>query len=249
MSFDKYHLMRDEEYQRLRQKQVQSYNPELRILTRLDDEMKDIIADTSVPVDVKLSILNQVKAQMKDVKSSVAKAVPPPPSVVVPKPTVVEPEQEEEEYGEEDFYDASQDEVFDSRVLTGITAKTQKSKARGLLKLIQANPNVISKNENNELVVHGKAIPGSNYVDLFNSLYTSHVPGSSPEGATGHTHFLKALSKLNVPTSLISRNAQTEKLMQLRHTSPSTTSSSKHQIGKGLMPPGNRHRMITLYRV
>jgi len=290
MSFDKYHLMRDEEYQRLRQKQVQAYNPELRLLTRLDDDMNEILNDSSVPVDAKMRIFDHIKQRFKDVKSS-TKA--PTASIVekthVAQPLEVVPEEDEQlehedeqlekegdEGGDEDKYQMppppQKQKVMDDEVLKGVPANRQ-IKASNLLKMIQEHPDIISINNKNEIVLHGKTLRGSNYIDLFQSLYTHHVAQDSPAGNYGHTQFLKALNAINVPGGLISSNTQYNKLVELKkHTptrpedfssgndspskfadaqanpAPHSLKSVKTMGGKGL-PPGKRQRMMTLYRI
>jgi len=305
MSFDKYHLLRDEEYQRLRQKQVQSYNPELRILTRLDDDMKEILNDNSVPVDAKLRIFNEIQQRIKDIKSSNQLN----PSIAAAKvaadtqtEVLVEPQLQEMGVGEDavaarQFQDVGVgpdapryhdigvggDEVvekapaaaaaaapiepkntaFDKIVLKYVPDNT-KTKATQFLSFIQDRPDVICKNEKNEIVIKGKVIRGSNYIDLYKSMFSSHVSGSSPEGAVGHSQFLNALLDINIPESSISNSKQREKLIQLKKSKspsreefqnasdnlPGTPVTTAKQKGEGLnRPPGKHPRILKLYHI
>ena len=252
MSFDKLHLMRDEEYKRLRQKQVQSYNPELRLLTKLDDDMNEILNDTTVPVDVKMRIYDHIRDRFKDVKA--ASKVAPRHKIETIK-EVEEPvteEEEEEEEVEPDY------QPMEADVLTGVS-KLKKPKAKTLLKMIQANPDIIAINKKNEIVLHGEPVEGSNYFDLVHSLYDNRVAGDSPSGNLGHTKFLKALRDINVPSSLISTSIQNQKLSKLKHHSPikspnefasplGSHTPTTTMKGKGF-PPGIRQHMLKLYRV
>jgi len=280
MSFDKFHLMRDEEFQRLRQKQVQSYNPELRLLTRLDDDMNEILNDTTVPTDVKMRIFDHIKQRFKDVKASTTTVRTKILQPIEEIPEVEEFENEGEEASQADDEGEQEYEMpppqkekvraMDAEVLEGIQASRQ-TKASGLLKKIQAHPEIISINDNNEIVLHGKTIRGSNYVDLFQSLYSHKVAQDTPDGNPGHSMFLKALNAINVPASLISSTAQYAKLVELKKTTPTRAedfispidSPSKFALAKATplsvkqgkpmkgsgVPPGKRQRMMTLYRI
>jgi len=287
MSFDKFHLMRDEEFQRLRQKQVQSYNPELRLLTRLDDDMNEILNDTTVPADVKMRIFDHIKQRFKDVKASttMVRTKVLQPIEEVPEVEEFDNEGEQESQADEDGDGDEQQyqmppppppprkeqfKVMDDEVLKGVPSNRQ-IKAGGLLKVIQNHPDIISVNNKNEIVLHGKTIRGSNYIDLFQSLYTHHVAQDSPNGNYGHTQFLKALNDINVPGGLISSNTQYNKLVELKKhtptrpedfaspihspskfplgkTAPLSVKGGKPMSGKGF-PPGKRQRMMTLYRI
>ena len=254
MSFDKYHLMRDEEYNRLRQKQVQSYNPELRLLTKLDDDMNEILNDTTIPADVKVRIYDHIKQRFKDVKSA---------STAVKRKLTPPVEEEEEEAVSQALEEPVEERVdtpkmMDESVLEGVEDNRAK-KAKGLLSLIQDNPHIIAVNKNNEIVLHGKPVKGSNYYNLFHSMYTHRGPTDTPSGNIGHSKFLSALNEINVPANLISSTSQYSKMVDLKKltsptgsfstpTMPTTPTSTKPQKGKGL-PPGIRRHMLRLYRV
>jgi len=295
MSFDKYHLLRDEEYQRLRQKQVQSYNPELRILTRLDDDMKEILNDNSVPVDAKLRIFNQIQQRIKDIKSTnqlnpsiaATKVAADTQTDVLAAPQLHEigvgddaPHYQDVGVGSDELEvvekappaaaagaaagpTESKNTPFDKLVLKFVPDNT-KTKATQFLSFIQDRSDVISKNEKNEIVIKGKVIRGSNYIDLYKSMFSSHVSGSSPEGAVGHSQFLNALLDINVPESTISNSKQREKLANLKKSKspsreefqnasdnlPGTPVTTAKQSGEGLnRPPGKHPRILKLYHI
>ena len=270
MSFDKYHLMKDEEYQRLRQKQVQQYNPELRIMARIDDDIKELLSDTTIPADVKSSIFSQLQQRFKDVKDA---------SKVMPK-EAISTEIEQPDVEPEPIAAAAVEEYelpppptparpapikkFSDDILSGVD-KNKLGKAKELLKLIKENPQIIATNTKGELVLHGKVIPRSNTSDLFRSLYSHYAPTSSPEGAVGHSKFIGALREINVPLSLISSKIQSAKLVALNKPQSPHSPNPKEYLdpvgeqsplsnrkpvamkGKGL-PPGKRIRMLTVYR-
>ena len=273
-AFDKFHLLKDEEYQRLRQKQVQSYNPELRILTRLDDEIKELLNDTNVPVDVKVNIFNQLQQRIKDVQaitkpvSGVTKVVsatevagPPTTTPVVVANADGQEVANMEELPKEvvKIETKPQFEPIDDSILNEVGIKTKK-KATEMLEKIQAQPEVIAKNENNEIVLNGHVIKGSNFNDLFKSLYTQSFDSSQQ----GQIQFLKALNKLDIPLSLVSNTKTRNKLSELRiHsplgkapilnlTTPSTPVSTAlkrkpNQSGNGLTP-GKMPSILRVYR-
>ena len=274
-AFDKFHLLKDEEYQRLRQKQVQSYNPELRILTRLDDEIKELLNDTNVPVDAKLNIFNQLQQRIKDVQaitkpvSGVTKVVAPTEFAGAPTatPVMATNADGEGEVGNEEelpkpvqkIEPLPQFEPIDESILKEVSIKTKK-KAAEMLEKIKAQPQVIAKNENNEIILNGHLIKGSNFTDLFKSLYSQSFDSSQQ----GQIQFLKALNKLDIPLTLVSNTKTRNKLSELRVQSPltkepivnlstpSTPLSTSHkrkakQNGNGLTP-GKMPNIMRVYR-
>ena len=258
-TFDKYHLMRDEEFQRLRQKQVQSYSPELRILTRLDDDMKEILSDTNVPVDVKLNIFNQLQQRIKDVQAmtrpvgDVTKVVP---LAAIPTPVVEDATAKPKP--------VPKLEPVDMSPLTGVATRSKKN-ATELLTIIQQQPSVITKNENDELVLNGNVIKGSNFNLMFKSLYSPSVSDSSSKPDSTHAQFLKALNKIDVPLTLISNPNTRSKLFDLRNYSPGATTSislestsnptvaprkrpGKQEQGGNGLTPGKVPTILRVYR-
>ncbi len=95
-------------------------------------------------------------------------------------------------------------------------------------------------------------------------MFSSHVSGSSPEGAVGHSQFLNALLDINVPESTISNSKQREKLANLKKSKspsreefqnasdnlPGTPVTTSKQKGEGLnRPPGKHPRILKLYHI
>ena len=67
-SFQRMRLMRDEEYERLRQKQISSYDPELRVLARLEDERRSVLDSTQLNDSEKVALMNHIGMRMTEVR-------------------------------------------------------------------------------------------------------------------------------------------------------------------------------------
>jgi len=68
-----------------------------------------------------------------------------------------------------------------------------------VIKAISARPDILSVNENNEIIVDGNAIPNTSATDLIQSLYW-RPRGQNRRGAIP---FMRALGRIDVPASLI----------------------------------------------
>jgi len=84
----------------------------------------------------------------------------------------------------------------------------------------------ISHDDQMQLVVDGHVVPGSNYVDILHSLYTQ----AGKNKPTGQEHFMRALKRSNVPTSLISNK---HIIKSLSAESPTTSALLTSQSGTG----------------
>ena len=78
----------------------------------------------------------------------------------------------------------------------------RKNKFNNFLKFLEENPDIIAKNEQNEMVVEGKTLEGSNTDDLIRNIYVHN----SNYNLTGIHDFSQALSKPNLSNSAISNS-------------------------------------------
>ena len=119
-----------------------------------------------------------------------------------------------------------------------------KGKAAQLLKFLKGKENRLSFDDQMQLVVDGRSIPDSNYIDLMRSLYTPQMK-TFPAGLEP---FLSTLNSLNVPHSLVSNKSLINRLTALRNPPHSTTATSS-QSGKGFAkPPGKPLKLLRVYR-
>ena len=238
-------LIQDEEYERLRQKQVSSYNPELRVLTHLEDEMRDIMDSKNISPDDKLKLFEQLRQRSNEIKNQAKSApvlggvsstlTPDPPTVpaVLPGPAVVKVEVKKEEPVLEE--------------IIGRISSRHKKNANKLIELINSNPDIITSNDKEELVFNGKSIPNTKFTDLFTSLFSERQSKSLAK-LEGVPSFLKALNSLHVPSNIIS-NLTLSKGLEDLSVKRKLSLSKKPQAGKGFNVPGKIQRILRVYHV
>ena len=84
----------------------------------------------------------------------------------------------------------------------------RKKKFNKFLKFVEQDPDLIAKIEQNEMVVEGKTLEGSNFDDLIPNIYVQ----STKHNLTGIHDLSQALSKANLSSSAIS-NSNFKQLM------------------------------------
>jgi len=240
-SFKKMSLIANEELERLKQKQLSSYNPELRSMVFLKDEMDQLLLRTDLPVEEKLKLFQTAQHLFDSLKPQVQ--LTPAAST----PSVVRTEDQEEERA---------DDVEPERPLMGPSAqpasafaravtklpKTMQSKGNQLVEFLDEHEGIITATPKGELAIRGESIPGTNFSDLFRHLFI-HRKQTPP----GLEHFVSALRELNVPRSTLSNRKVIDLLDPEEFHDASNLSTSETQTGKGI-PPGKRPRILYLYK-
>ena len=94
------------------------------------------------------------------------------------------------------------------------------SKAKSLLQLVKNSGGVLDYSKGGELIVEGKAIPGSHISDVIYDILLDKK-GFEPRGGE---EFLRGLIKMNVPVRLVSNTNRRTKMIRLKQ--------------QGLTPPG-----------
>ncbi len=240
LPFKKMRLIQEEEYERLRQKQVSSYNPELRAVAHLEDEMKDIMDSKNITPEDKLKLFDQLRIRSNELRNQakplvalggVSSSIPtqaddaqqPPPGVLIKQ-------------------EVKKEDVFEE-IIGRVSAK-RKENAIKLMEIINSNPDILSINDNQEIVIKGHSIPNTKFSDLFTSLFTERQAKSLSK-LEGIPSFLKALNSLHVPTNLITNSSLSKELEEFNKK----PKSKKPQAGKGLSGPGKIQRILRIYRI
>ena len=242
-AFKKMALVSPDELDRLRQKKVQSYNPTLRTLAFLDEEMDDILNRNDLTVDDKLRLFQTAQTRFKALSSTEpAKILAPQTLQPAPAPPAPAPAQPS-------IADEPGPSISERTFINHLDTK-HRSKAKQLMEYLSTHPNAITSNQNNELVLNGETVAGSNFSDLFSNLYTYN----SNSNRRGENDLLKTLNSLNAPTDLLTSTKIKTKLHSLRIPDPPFQSvantSSSSQTGSGrVRPPGKRPRILRLYRI
>ena len=104
-----------------------------------------------------------------------------------------------------------------------------------------------------ELVLNGKTIEGTNYVDLVHSLYTN---AKKFLGLPGKPEFLKQLSQLNIPASMMINSASFDEVKNLpkspkrsRHSSAEVEQKGEGKHKRNNKPPGKKPKFLHLYLI
>ena len=248
-AFHKLQLVSEEELNRLRQKQIAQYNPELRTAAFLQSEIDELLSDKQMEPESKLRLLQLaqqrftslrgkhamertslggIRTQMED--DVIAPPVPPQQGAPLAQGHVAPGA-------------AAQVLPTETNPLIDFLPRRSQDKAKKLLQELARRGLQIREDETGQMAIADQPIIGSNYQDLMLSLYSSrknfHPPGQ-------HT-FLDALGKVNIPHALIgntqihsqiphraftSSQSSTSLVTSSQPTSSSKASSSKSRSKK-----------------
>jgi hypothetical protein len=123
-----------------------------------------------------------------------------------------------------------------SRLLAPIP-KQYHPKCIQLYEYLQSDPSIVHASENGRLVVDGKVVHGSSYIDAIRALY-QNLRGVEAN-VIGVPQLLKAMNKLGVPSSLISSSVvRSQYTLQKKESleDASIAATSKQQTGRGVPP-------------
>ena len=70
-SFKRLRLMNDEEYKRLRQKQVSTVDEEARLIAAWEDESRDIMSSNKLSDGDKVAMLSQLRLRIQDLRKKI----------------------------------------------------------------------------------------------------------------------------------------------------------------------------------
>ena len=215
-SFFKQVLIEHGELDRLQQRPLRDYSPELQSMARLQNHIRNIMSRKNLFAEERLNLISGKQIQFDKLKKETgvligtlpAPSVPAQPS---PTPSVLPKVQAEKGIGldiaSENEEENLEEENFEEEPAPGSNLSPNlktvikwnidglyKAKARKLLKRITENKGILDRNEAVEAVVYREAIPGSN----FKSLFTSMVSRRQDLRQVGIDEFLRALRSLGI---------------------------------------------------
>ena len=204
-------LVEQAELDRLHQRQLQDYSPELHSLARLQTQMTKVLWRKNLSADQKLDLLLSLQTRFDRLKKDTG-ALSGGPSKVQTLPSV-KPEDPTEESVLEDDDEADGNETEDTEVEHEETLEPRtpppelddfqrmnmdakhRVKARHIYDRIMDSPAVLSRNVLGEMVLNERAVPDSDFNALFQSLFAAEDAPVPP----GIGEFLDALYHLEVP--------------------------------------------------
>ena len=206
-------LIDESELERLQQRQLREYSPELSSLSRYQTQMREVMAQSDLSAAEKLSILSGLQGRFDKLKKDVGvlTSISTPASVAASPPLTQQVEdQDQTQDNEEDEKDekVTPDRPSAFTPFTPTTAAVRsmgvrpqyERKSRNLLMKIRENANIIDINRNDEISVNGELIPGSNFTALFSNMTARNANLNQP----GIGQFLSALRQLGVKSEELS---------------------------------------------
>ena len=251
-AFKKMSLVAAEELNRLKQKQLTAYNPELRSMVFLKDEMDRILTRNDLPADEKVKLFQVAQHRFDSLKLSVQQQPIAPAKAAAAAATAEGDgaQEAEEEQGSEieaamDAAPGPSTAVRAAAPFAAMVAALPKSfqkKGTEMVGFFDQNKDKFGIGPAGELAIDGHVIPHSNFQDLYRYLYST-----KKEPPAGFDLFADALRDRNVSHSSISnRNA-------LGHLDPFASPAAPPNLGQSgsgrARPPGKRPRILTLYKL
>ena len=240
-SFVKKVLIEKGELDRLQQRQIRDYSPELHNMAVLRNQIAEILGNKNMPDADKLSLLSTYQSHFnklqKDTgipstgvlsaKSSDANvASKTKHTVKTNKSTADSPESDESNVTGDDQETEPDELLVDDKPRSlsvqslGIQ-RMYEPKASKLLSKITEHPDILSRNDAGEIVVLGKAEPGTNFDNLFKSMVARNPNLNQP----GLDKFLEALRNMGVRSSDLSSRE-----LQVKYSPPAPAGTSKFQL-------------------
>lgn len=244
-SFVKKLVIEQGEYDRLQQRQLRDYSPELHSLAALKSHMDSILARKNISAEDKLNLLSNYNARFEFLRdetgilSSGASAEAPDKAA-----TKLEPEKEPSKLNpnkvEVKAEGGNQEEgTGPEHILRriGVESMYQK-KAKHLLLKLMDNSDVIKRNAEGELVVNGEAQPGTNFDKLFKSMVSMRPDMRQP----GLDKFLGGLRQIGVKPNEVSSD-RLQKIIR----KPQLHGTDEHQlaVARGRIEDEKAEKMST----
>jgi len=248
-SFRKMAIVGADDLDRLRQKHLSTYNPELRIMARLQEEIDSILNNKGVSTEERLAHVQAAMhrfqsfniknlSQRGDVQQTTQPGKvtimtqPAAPQNIDPSASAIPAEEStgpSTSVGVSDRAESTSDQPPTKNILRSV-GKRFKDKASALLEILDGNSETIKWDRKGQLIIDGQKHKGTNITDLVCDLYH---PKTSP--LQGRDLFQSILVDLNVPSSNISSKSAHENMMRLKdeqqkfhslHNSPASSISS-----------------------
>ena len=172
----------------MKEKRQDSLSPNSRKYYEARQEMNDWLEKDDVPEDTKATMYAEQLQRMNQLKNQVVRPEPSPVQMITHMEQTLTSES-----------DTSQQLIAFDRQIIDSVPKTMQNRAKLLIQKLKDHSDVISRNDNGQLVLDGSTIPNSNIVDLVNDIMRKRK-GFNPEHSST---FAKALAKINVPEDYV----------------------------------------------
>ncbi len=255
-SFEKFRLVPNEQFNRLRQHDLRSYDPKLRALVTLDQEMTAVLNRTDISPEEKMTIYQQAQHRFMSLFKTIATTLQS--EVPAAAPGQLDQDDDEEVLAAPSAaaaparVPAAAAAAVADEFVTAPTAgpsvhsfvkqlklpSNREPKAFSLMEFIQKHPSLVNFDSHDRLVLNHKPIEGTKFSDLFRELYIH----SHSHNIHGLEPFMHALRSLNISPNAISNS---NLLDYLKSAAPSSQSGKGHRHN----PPGKVSKILRLYRL
>ena len=184
----KVYLTQQEMFKFMKEKRQDSLSPDLRKCYEARQEMNDWLEKDDAPEDTKATMYAQQLQRVNQLKNQVVRPEPSPVQMITHTEQTMTSESDTSE----------QLSATDKQIIYSVP-KTMQNRAKLLIQKLKDHTDVISWNDNGELVLDRSTIPNSNIVDLVNDVMRKRK-GFKPEHSST---FAKALAKINVPEDYV----------------------------------------------
>ena len=213
-------LIADDELDRMRERQLASYDPTLRMANRTDQEMRETIDDESKPIEVRIELLRAQEERLRSLLA-MAKQVPTLTTTTKAATRVEAPGVAPAAAPANATIEPAELEALVDRSMRSVTVKSRGKARAALSELFRTRSDVVSVDKNMRLVLKGEPVEGSNMTDLVQAMYVptlKHMPAHGEE-------FVNALRSINFPVSLVTNTTFKKHL-----ASPLTLSDSRGEL-------------------
>ena len=239
MSFKKYKLISDEELDRLRQKQISTYNPTLTTLSKIQGELQSILDNNrDIAIEDKLTILNILQQRFHSLQSSATGKIiqsriePLNPANLTqninqhpPLPAADKELEDQDEPDEEELNPLFPSDKMIASVVNSFDPVDQNN-VQKFLNHILLNPDDLSFDNNLQIVIKGSPIANSNIIHSLKRILSIPIPGKRV--LKGHKLFISSLNKIRLPRPF--------------------SSILRHKSCKVTKPPGKKPHILSVYR-
>ena len=182
----KVYLTQQEMLKFMKKKRRDSLSPNLRKYYEARQEMNDWLEKNDMREDTKATMYAQQLQRVKQLKNQVFRPEPSPAQMITQTERTMTSELDSVTPSQQQQLNATDKQMIDS------VPKTMQNRAKLLIQQLKDHSDVISWNDNGQLVLEGFIIPNSNIVDLVDDVMRKRK-GFNPEHSNT---FAKALAKL-----------------------------------------------------
>lgn len=235
-NFSKKILIEQSELDRLQQRQIRDYSPELHNMSELQRLMVELFEKKGLSDEAKLSLLKTYQARFDKLQKDTGlpstgalSKTSTAPEIVNTRKVITQTDKDSADANantETDSEDNSDEVPIDVKP-TAMTVeqfgiqRMYEQKAKKLLMKITQHSDILTRNADGEIVVHGKAEPGTNFDSLFKSMVTPKTDLNQP----GIDKFLEGLRSMGVRYHELSSKA-----LQAKYAPPPPSGPSQYQL-------------------